>query len=192
MIGLLLVTLANLYCKYYSYNFTTKITRERRQLLRLPDITICNKNRFDITKRNLTSAELKYVLSRGSLDFMFESVDWNGEDGRELEQVDYKKFWGDASYDAKDMFELIFLNSFYKSSSMSESKRWNRLCFTFSAFAHEVEMEVDDSLKIMINIMQWTYVNGSIYEAGVEVSDMSFLNIVWTRNYYKYMYTYIQ
>ncbi|XP_048243652.1 acid-sensing ion channel 1B-like [Haliotis rufescens] len=169
--GICLKTLADLYSRYYSYNFITKITRERKQQIRFPAITFCNPNTFDISQQNLTKTELNYLRSKGPLAHMSPANDWYGEEGRELDKVDYVKFWEDGAYNEENMFEFIY---FKHDRVLPERLKYNlkqdQRCFTFNANA-DIDTESGQAgLFITLNIMQETYLEGVVYEAGTNVN----------------------
>ncbi|XP_046553019.1 acid-sensing ion channel 1B-like [Haliotis rubra] len=171
MIGVSLSALVDLYKKYYSYSFITKITRERKQQIRFPAITICTLNKFDISKQNLTNAELRYLRSFGYLAHMSPQVDWDGEEGRELDKLDNVKFWAGGEYKKEDIFKVIFFkNNRILPESLNYSQKQDHRCFTFNANADVNALESEHTALLMsIDIMQDTYLEGATYEAGVQV-----------------------
>ncbi|XP_071088966.1 acid-sensing ion channel 1-like [Haliotis cracherodii] len=171
MTGICLKTLADLYSTYYSYNFITKITRERKQQIGFPAITICNLNRFDISQQNLTDTELKYLRCSGDIRNFFQSVDWEGEEGRELEKIDNVKFWEGGAYKEEEMFKYIFFKNInVPPEDLKYNQKQDQRCFTFSANADKDTLESEDTqLNVVVNIMQDTYLEGTVYEAGVKV-----------------------
>ncbi|XP_071088968.1 acid-sensing ion channel 1-like [Haliotis cracherodii] len=171
MTGICLKTLADLYSTYYSYNFITKITRERKQQIRFPAITMCNLNRFDISQQNLTDTELKYLRRKGDLRNFFQSIDWEGEEGRELEKIDNVKFWEGGAYKEEEMFKYVsFKNINVPPEDLKYNQKQDQRCFTFSTNADRDTLESEDTqLNVVVNIMQETYLEGTVYEAGVKV-----------------------
>ncbi|XP_046553028.1 acid-sensing ion channel 1-like [Haliotis rubra] len=171
MTGVSLNSLTDLYKKYYSYSFITKITRERKQQIRFPAITICTLSKFDISKQNLTNAELAYLHSSGYLAQMSPQVDWDGEEGRELDKLDNVKFWAGGAYKKEDIFKVIFFkNNRIITESLNYSQKQDHRCFTFNANADISALESEETkLTMSIDIMQDTYLEGAAYEAGIQM-----------------------
>ncbi|XP_046553024.1 acid-sensing ion channel 1A-like [Haliotis rubra] len=170
MIGGCMNTLVNLYKKYYSYNIITKITRERKQQIRFPDVTICTMSMFDKTQQNLTNAELSYLRSFGYLRSVLRRTVWDGEEGRELDKLDNVKFWAGGAYKKEDIFKIIyFKNKKVLPESLTYSPKQDQRCFTFNAHSDVNAQESEGaSLTMALNIMQETYLEGAAYEAGVQ------------------------
>ncbi|XP_046565273.1 acid-sensing ion channel 1-like [Haliotis rubra] len=165
MAGVCLKTLTDLYSRYYSYSFTTKITRERKQQIRFPSITICNRNKFHISQKNLNDTQLNYLRHTGDLEEIYPSIDWNGKEGTELNKMDNVKFWERGAYKEEDMFKMTyFKNQPFNVMRLNYSQKQDQRCFTFNGGDFVSE---NSGLTFVIDIMQWTYLDGGVYEAGV-------------------------
>ncbi|XP_067660492.1 acid-sensing ion channel 1-like [Haliotis asinina] len=161
-------TLASLYSRYYSYNFTTKITRERKQQIRFPSTTICNRNKFDVSQGNLNAAELKYLRHNGDLEDIYPPIDWDGKEGAELNKMDYVKFWERGAYKAVDMFKgAYFKGQPFNVMGLKYSQKQDQRCFTFNGGDFVSE---NIGLILAIDVMQGTYLDGGVYEAGVTIT----------------------
>ncbi|XP_046377330.2 acid-sensing ion channel 1B-like [Haliotis rufescens] len=132
---------------------------------------MCNLNRFDISQQNLTDTELKYLRLKGDLRNLFQSIDWEGEEGRELEKIDNVKFWEGGAYKEEEMFKYVsFKNINVPPEDLKYNQKQDQRCFTFSANADRDTLESEDTqLNVVVNIMQETYLEGTVYEAGVKV-----------------------